>query len=216
MPGANARNICSAIVALIAGFLAVEPATAELPQAAAPAQKPTYAIRTRFSGVAGVVTFTSVRPKVVSRQETPPNTSNLAPANRAAIGALMIPGVPSSSSGVSLTSRFGTRGAPVSGASRYHPGLDLAAPYGSAVVARSPGLVVAAGWAGGYGNCVVIDHGGGLQTRYGHLSRIVVRAGQHVEPGALLGAVGSTGLSTGPHLHYEVRINGAAIDPLQR
>jgi murein DD-endopeptidase MepM/ murein hydrolase activator NlpD len=76
--------------------------------------------------------------------------------------------------------------------------------------------VVAAGWAGGYGNCVVIDHGGGVQTRYGHLSRIVVRTGQHVDPGTLLGAVGSTGLSTGPHLHYEVRVNGAAINPLAR
>ncbi|HET9630370.1 MAG TPA: M23 family metallopeptidase [Novosphingobium sp.] len=128
----------------------------------------------------------------------------------------MIPGVPSRRSGVSLTSPFGARAAPLAGASRLHAGLDLAAPYGSAVVARSPGLVVAAGWAGGYGNCVVIDHGGGVQTRYGHLSRIAVRVGEHVEPGALLGAVGSTGLSTGPHLHYEVRVNGAAINPLGR
>ncbi len=87
---------------------------------------------------------------------------------------------------------------------------------GSAVVSRSPGVVAATGWMGGYGNRVVVDHGGGVQTLYGHLSRIAVTPGQHVDPGMVLGAVGSTGRSTGPHLHYEVRLNGSAINPLVR
>jgi len=224
MAGASARKIRIAGMALACTLQAL-PAAAELPQAAAggaadPARKPTYALRSRFSGTAGVVTFTSVKPRplasTVPRPDPAQNLASAAPANPATIGSVMIPGMPSARSGVLLTSRFGARAAPLAGASRLHPGLDLAAPYGSAVVARSPGLVIAAGWAGGYGNCVVIDHGGGVQTRYGHLSRIAVRVGQHVDPGALLGAVGSTGLSTGPHLHYEVRVNGAAINPLAR
>lgn len=216
MAGASTRTIRMAGMALAAGTLLALPAAAELPEEANPAPKPTYALRSRFSGMAGVVTFSSVRPRAAARTEPAQAASAPASPSPAAIGAVMIPGIPSARSGVSLTSRFGARAAPLAGASRLHPGLDLAAPYGSAVVARSPGLVVAAGWAGGYGNCVVIDHGDGVQTRYGHLSRIVVRVGQHVDPGALLGAVGSTGLSTGPHLHYEVRINGAAINPLGR
>ena len=216
MTGATARTIGIFGMALAACALHAPPAAAEMPQPSGSEQKPTYALRSRFSGMAGVVTFSSVRPRAAPRLDPAQITSTAATPGAAAIGAVMIPGVPSARSGVSLTSRFGARAAPLAGASRLHPGLDLAAPYGSAVVARSPGLVVAAGWAGGYGNCVVIDHGSGLQTRYGHLSRIGVRVGQHVEAGALLGAVGSTGLSTGPHLHYEVRINGAAINPLAR
>jgi len=220
MAGASARKIRIAGMALACTLQAL-PAAAELPRAAAEgvaggAPKPTYALRSRFSGTAGVVTFTSVKPRALPRPDPATNLASAAPANPATIGSVMIPGMPSARSGVLLTSRFGARAAPMAGASRLHPGLDLAAPYGSAVVARSPGLVIAAGWAGGYGNCVVIDHGGGVQTRYGHLSRIAVRVGQHVDPGALLGAVGSTGLSTGPHLHYEVRVNGAAINPLAR
>ena len=215
MTRASERRIRIAII-LAALFVPAVAAGAELPHSDDPAPKPTYAIRSRFSGMAGVVTFSSVRPKAVTREELAQASSIPTSSAAAAIGSVMIPGVPSSRSGVSLTSRFGARSAPMPGASRLHAGLDLAAPYGSAVVARAPGVVVAAGWAGGYGNCVVIDHGGGVQTRYGHLSRIVVRTGQHVDPGTLLGAVGSTGLSTGPHLHYEVRVNGAAINPLAR
>lgn len=113
----------------------------------------------------------------------------------------------------SVTSGFGTRWHPISGGYRFHTGLDLAAPQGAAVAATSPGTVVVAGWCGGYGECVTIDHGGGILTLYGHLSRIDVAPGQAVGQGQSIGLVGSTGRSTGPHLHYEVRINGQAVDP---
>jgi murein DD-endopeptidase MepM/ murein hydrolase activator NlpD len=97
---------------------------------------------------------------------------------------------------------------------RMHEGLDLGAGYGSPIHAAAAGVVVHAGWLGGYGNLVVIDHGGGLSTAYGHQSQIAVSYGQHVGQGQVIGYVGSTGHSTGPHLHFEVRINGEAVDPL--
>lgn len=215
MNGANTRKSVGAALVLV--WCSV-PACADLPAAPGSAIKPVYAVRSRFSGTAGVVTFSAARPReaVAPRPQLARAPAGTTAARPLALGSVLIPGMPSPRSGVSLTSRFGARQAPLAGASRLHAGLDLAAPYGSAVVARAPGRVVAAGWIGGYGNCVVIDHGGGVQTRYGHLSRIAVGLGQAVEPGALLGAVGSTGLSTGPHLHYEVRVNGAAINPLAR
>lgn len=113
-----------------------------------------------------------------------------------------------------MTSGFGYRVHPVLGGIRIHSGIDLAAPTGTSVIASSAGTVCRAGWASGYGLLVVIDHGGGVQTRYGHLSGLAVAIGQHVRAGDVLGYVGSTGRSTGPHLHYEVRRNGAAVDPL--
>jgi murein DD-endopeptidase MepM/ murein hydrolase activator NlpD len=113
-----------------------------------------------------------------------------------------------------LTSRFGARVHPISGGWRPHAGIDLAAPTGSPVVATSDGVVSAAGWAGGYGLRVALAHGGGLETRYAHLSQLAVRQGQRVTKGQLIGLVGSTGRSTGPHVHYELRQNGQAIDPL--
>jgi murein DD-endopeptidase MepM/ murein hydrolase activator NlpD len=106
-----------------------------------------------------------------------------------------------------LTSGFGPRWG------RMHEGIDIAAPTGTPIRSAAAGTVVFAGWAGGYGNLVVVDHGGGLATAYGHQSAIFVTAG-HVEQGRVLGAVGSTGNSTGPHLHFEVRISGAPVDPL--
>lgn len=112
-----------------------------------------------------------------------------------------------------LTSSFGTRVHPILGSLRQHQGIDLAAREGSAVTASSNGIVGSAGWNGGYGLYVALDHGGGVQTRYAHLSRINVLAGQAVRKGEVIGFVGSTGRSTGPHLHYEVRVNGQAINP---
>ena len=112
-----------------------------------------------------------------------------------------------------ITSGFGSRWHPILGGYRFHTGLDLAAPLGAAVAATSPGTVVVAGWCGGYGQCVTIDHGGGVLTLYGHLSRIDVAPGQTVGRGQSIGLVGSTGRSTGPHLHYEVRVNGQPVDP---
>jgi murein DD-endopeptidase MepM/ murein hydrolase activator NlpD len=107
-----------------------------------------------------------------------------------------------------ITSPFGWRWG------RMHEGIDLGAPSGSPIAAAAPGTVIYAGWLGGYGNLVVIDHGGGLATAYGHQSRIAVGVGQHVEQGETIGYVGSTGHSTGPHLHFEVRLNGQPADPL--
>lgn len=113
-----------------------------------------------------------------------------------------------------LTSRFGMRAHPVLGGYRMHSGVDLAAPTGTPVSAPGAGVVTFADWSGGYGLLVTVDHGNGMQTRFAHLSRLKVSPGQKVERGQLLGLVGSTGRSTGPHLHYEMRQNGRAIDPL--
>jgi len=112
-----------------------------------------------------------------------------------------------------LTSDFGLRPHPLLGGWREHFGLDLAARSGTPIVATSDGTVSRANWQGGYGLSVALDHGGGVQTRYGHMSGLKVNQGQHVRRGDVIGYVGSTGLSTGPHLHYEIRINGRAVDP---
>lgn len=113
-----------------------------------------------------------------------------------------------------ITSGFGVRSDPFRRTAAMHAGIDLAAPTGTAVYATADGTVDRAEWSGGYGNCVEIDHGKGLQTRFGHLSRILVHAGQIVHRGDLIALVGSTGRSTGPHLHYEVRMDGHAVNPM--
>ena len=115
-----------------------------------------------------------------------------------------------------ITSPFGWRSNPFGGAPDFHPGLDIAAPTGTTVTAAAGGTVIMAQWYGGYGNYISIDHGGGYSTGYGHLSAIYVANGQTVSRGQAIGAVGSTGASTGPHLHFEVRINGKAVDPAPR
>lgn len=112
-----------------------------------------------------------------------------------------------------LTSSFGYRTDPFLGRPALHSGVDLRDDYGAPVKATAAGVVTIAGPQGGYGNLVEIDHGGGMSTRYGHLSAVQVAAGQQVSPGAIVGRVGSTGRSTGPHLHYEVRVDGEAVDP---
>lgn len=117
---------------------------------------------------------------------------------------------------MALTSGFGMRSHPVLGGVRMHSGIDLAAPAGSPVYATAGGTVSFANWSGGYGLLVAIDNGGQVQTRFGHLSRIFVTPGQTVSKGQIVGLVGSTGRSTGPHLHYEVRRGGAAVNPLAR
>ena len=109
----------------------------------------------------------------------------------------------------SIGDGFGPRG------NHFHPGLDFPAAPGTAVVAARSGRVTWAGWRdGGYGNLVSVAHGGGVRTMYAHLSQVLVRRGQRVATGTVLGRVGSTGLSTGPHLHFELRLRGAALDPL--
>ena len=114
-----------------------------------------------------------------------------------------------------LEGGFGGRRNPFGGAGyEFHTGQDIEAPWGVPVVAGASGKVTFVGWQNGYGQLVIVDHGGGLTTRYGHLSHIDVELDQTVARGQLLGKVGSTGRSTGPHLHYEVRINDQAVDPL--
>ncbi|MEM9808104.1 MAG: peptidoglycan DD-metalloendopeptidase family protein [Cyanobacteria bacterium P01_D01_bin.56] len=113
-----------------------------------------------------------------------------------------------------ITSRFGSRVHPVLGYRRFHAGVDFGSPYGTRISAADSGKVIFAGWYGGYGNSVIIDHGGGLTTLYAHASRLSVREGQAVVKGQAIAAVGSTGLSTGPHLHFEVRRNGSPVDPM--
>lgn len=112
-----------------------------------------------------------------------------------------------------VSSRFGMRRHPILGYRRMHAGLDFRAGHGTAIVAVTDGTVNASGRMGGCGNAVRIDHGGGLQTRYCHMSRMAVRSGQRVSRGQVIGYVGSTGLSTGAHLHYEMYRNGRAVDP---
>ena len=119
-----------------------------------------------------------------------------------------IPGAP-------ITSRFGVRIDPFLGTPAMHTGIDFRAPTGYPARATADGTVTMAGYNGGYGNMVEVDHGNGITTRYGHLSKIEAKVGQVVSKGTVLGRTGSTGRSTGPHLHYEVRVDGDAIDPMK-
>ena len=114
---------------------------------------------------------------------------------------------------LTMTSGFGMRNHPILGGRRNHKGIDLAAPTGTPVYAPADGLLARADWFSSYGNYIQIEHGGELQTRYGHLSGFAVHAGERVHKGDLIGYVGTTGRSTGPHLHYEVRVAGEAVDP---
>ena len=110
-----------------------------------------------------------------------------------------------------VTSPYGLRW----GGTDFHPGIDIANDMGTPIVATADGVVVVAGWnSGGYGNMVDIDHGNGLMTRYGHASQVLVSAGQYVKRGQIIALMGSTGFSTGPHVHYEVHVNGQRVNPI--
>jgi murein DD-endopeptidase MepM/ murein hydrolase activator NlpD len=115
-----------------------------------------------------------------------------------------------------ITSPFGWRENPFGGGPEFHQGLDIAAPSGTPVKAAAGGTVIMAQWYGGYGNYILIDNGNGFSTGYAHLSAMYVSKGQYVTRGQPIGAVGSTGYSTGPHLHFEVRIDGKPVDPAPR
>jgi len=118
-------------------------------------------------------------------------------------------------SAMRISSAYGMRRHPIYGGYRMHSGIDLVAPAGSPVQSPSDGIVTRAAWSGGYGLLVVVEHAGGVQTRFGHLSQVAVTSGQKVRKGQLLGLVGSTGTSTGAHLHYEMRLNGSSINPMR-
>jgi murein DD-endopeptidase MepM/ murein hydrolase activator NlpD len=114
---------------------------------------------------------------------------------------------------IDMSSGFGVRIDPFIGRAAMHTGLDFRGDTGEAIRVTAAGTVASAGWSGGYGRMVEVDHGNGLSTRYGHLSEIEVKVGQTLKAGQTVGRLGSTGRSTGPHLHYETRIDGEAVDP---
>ena len=116
--------------------------------------------------------------------------------------------------GTAFTSGFGVRSDPFRGRAAMHAGIDLSGPIGTPIYATADGIVGRSQWVTGYGNLVELDHGRGIQTRYGHLSRSMVVAGQKVKRGDMIALMGSTGRSTGSHLHYEVRIDGKAVNPV--
>jgi murein DD-endopeptidase MepM/ murein hydrolase activator NlpD len=154
-----------------------------------------YPVRSEVSGSGVMVAFSAVAPL------------------QARNGSLTLPArLPLSAAPV--TSRFGLRVHPIRGGWQPHSGVDMAAPTGAPIVATMDGVVGKAGWAGGYGWRIDLFHEGGVQTRYAHLSRFNVLEGQTVKQGDVIGFVGSTGDSTGPHLHYEVRVDGIAVNPL--
>jgi murein DD-endopeptidase MepM/ murein hydrolase activator NlpD len=130
-------------------------------------------------------------------------------------GVIAIPSDKPIRMNVEFTSGFGVRSDPFMHGAAMHPGIDLAGAYGTPIYATAEGTVLRAGWnAGGYGNMVEIDHGRGIVTRYGHMSAVLVHAGDHVTRGEQVGRMGSTGRSTGNHLHYEVRIDGRPVNPI--
>lgn len=131
---------------------------------------------------------------------------------RALLSGLALAGM-ITSAGAQVTSGFGSRADPFHGKKSRHAGIDIASPTGTPIYATADAYVGRAQPVGNYGNLVELNHGGGYQTRYAHMHRILVRSGQYVRKGTVIGLVGSTGRSTGPHLHYEVRYNGVAIDP---
>jgi murein DD-endopeptidase MepM/ murein hydrolase activator NlpD len=142
--------------------------------------------------------------------------SPLSAAARAAAGISGPISIPSRApiEGLTMTSNFGMRVHPVLGGMRAHKGIDLSSPVGTPIYATADGVVGKAAWFGGYGLYVQLEHGNDLETRYGHMSRLNVAEGQHIHKGDVIGFVGTTGRSTGPHLHYEVRVNGVAVNPL--
>jgi murein DD-endopeptidase MepM/ murein hydrolase activator NlpD len=150
---------------------------------------------------------TAVQPK----KAAPPTKH--APSLSPASPSLSSPPASLSAPPGSITSGFGPRRDPIDGTTKYHTGVDLRAPEGTPIRVAGDGVVRAAGPRGGYGNAVEIDHGGGLTTLYGHASELLVKPGEKVTEGQPIARVGQTGRATGPHLHYEVRLNDRVVDP---
>jgi len=130
------------------------------------------------------------------------------------VGGTFLWPVPGRAIGSGEGSRFGYRIHPISRDRRFHGGIDIPAPSGTNIIAANAGTVIFSGWNGGFGNCIIIDHGGGYATLYAHNSANLVSVGQQVYRGQVIGRVGSTGNSTGPHLHFEVHVNGQRVNPM--
>ncbi len=145
---------------------------------------------------------------LIRREVTPANKAVFPNTGVLSNGPLMFP------CDAEISSSFGWRRHPILGSSRFHSGIDFGASYGSTIRAAEGGRVIFAGWYGGYGNAVILNHGNSITTLYGHTSKLYVREGQTVQAGDAIAAVGSTGLSTGPHLHFEVRKDGEPVDPM--
>ena len=170
-----------------------------------------YSRRSRFSGRSAMVAFSTHSLPQAPIRLIGATGESLMPTIASLAAGMMPSRMPVAAR--SLSSGFGMREHPLLAGRRFHSGIDLAARYGSPIVATSDGMVGTADWRGGYGLFVALEHGGGIETRYGHMSQLNVVPGQQVRKGDVIGFVGSTGRSTGPHLHYEIRINGSAIDP---
>ena len=178
------------------GLTVVQP-VAHLPQISATRSVPT------------VPAIPNVRPAGMANSQAPVAFVNTGEATAQLIYPLSSP--------APTTSSFGWRTHPITGSRRFHSGVDIGAPMGAPVVAAGTGIIVSSGWLGGYGKAIVIQHNGVQQTLYGHLSEVFVQPGQRIEQGTVIGRVGSTGNSTGPHLHFETKVATAdgwiAVDP---
>jgi len=179
---------------------------------------------TATTEVASNVVAADAKPADTSAEKADPRYRNLFARWKSVEVAQQVPAPVAGRQSVNIPSRmplstarfsssYGSRIHPVTGRRANHKGIDMAAPSGTPIYATAVGTVDMAQWVGGYGNFIKIEHGGDLETRYGHLSKLNVRPGQDVKKGDLIGFVGSTGRSTSPHLHYEVRIAGEAVDP---
>lgn len=152
----------------------------------------------------------------IAGQSTPTNYKGLFQTWKQLDGARELVAIPSARPVeiVTTSSGFGVRSDPFKGTAAMHAGVDMPGPLGTPIYATADGIVNRAAWVGGYGNLVELNHGQNIQTRYGHLSAILVQPGQRVKRGQLIGRMGSTGRSTGSHLHYEVRLEGRAVNPM--
>jgi murein DD-endopeptidase MepM/ murein hydrolase activator NlpD len=165
----------------------------------------------RFTGTGGP--FEAVQPLKASDPQFKQLFTSWKKLDQLEHGTIAIPST-EPVKGSSFTSGYGVRSDPFRGRAAMHAGIDLAGPVGTPIYATADAIVGRSEWANGYGNLVELDHGRGIQTRYGHLHRSTVNAGQRVKRGDLIGYMGSTGRSTGSHLHYEVRIDGKAVNPV--
>ncbi|MCJ2180680.1 M23 family metallopeptidase [Novosphingobium album (ex Hu et al. 2023)] len=211
---AKFRAVTGAFVA--AGLsIAAHPAMANSAAAAADISAPLRAAQSANQSVSGGEDeqFRNLFSSWQNFEETGLAVSKARPAVSGGIAGVSIPSRNPLDRDV-MTSSFGMREHPVLGGRRAHKGVDLAAPVGTPVYAPADGVVGRASWFSSYGLFIALEHGADMETRYGHLSRLNVAEGQMVHKGDVIGYVGTTGRSTGPHLHYEVRVDGVAVNPV--